>query len=71
MAGYKGYSMSNNAVEAYAEGEKPLSIPSMQTFKKPPNCSMAGITMNAMNTRVKKSIPKRSERRKNGSGQCR
>lgn len=25
MAGYKGYSMSNNAVEAYAEGEKPLS----------------------------------------------
>lgn len=25
MAGYKGYSMSNNAVEAYRSGEKPLS----------------------------------------------
>lgn len=25
MAGYKGYSMSNNAVEAYAKGEKPMS----------------------------------------------
>lgn len=25
MAGYKGYSMSNNAVSAYEDGEKPLS----------------------------------------------
>ena len=25
MAGYKGYSMSNNAVEAYLDGEKPMS----------------------------------------------
>ncbi|GFH41384.1 hypothetical protein [Pseudolactococcus insecticola] len=25
MAGYKGYSMSNNAVDAYNDGEKPLS----------------------------------------------
>lgn len=25
MAGYRGYSMSNNAVAAYANGEKPLS----------------------------------------------
>ena len=25
MAGYRGYSMSNNAVSAYADGEKPLS----------------------------------------------
>ena len=25
MAGYKGYSMSNNAVEAYESGEKPMS----------------------------------------------
>ena len=25
MAGYNGWSMSNNAVEAYANGEKPLS----------------------------------------------
>lgn len=25
MAGYNGYSMSNNAVAAYADGEKPLS----------------------------------------------
>lgn len=25
MAGYKGYSMSNNAVEAYINGERPLS----------------------------------------------
>lgn len=26
MAGYSGYSMSNNAVAAYENGEKPLSI---------------------------------------------
>lgn len=25
MAGYYGYSMSNNAVEAYKSGEKPFS----------------------------------------------
>lgn len=25
MAGYSGYSMSNNAVEAYESGEKPIS----------------------------------------------
>lgn len=25
MAGYNGWSMSNNAVEAYSNGEKPLS----------------------------------------------
>lgn len=25
MAGYRGYSMSNNAIEAYSNGEKPLS----------------------------------------------
>ena len=25
MAGYNGFSMSNNAVEAYENGEKPLS----------------------------------------------
>lgn len=25
MAGYSGWSMSNNAVDAYSNGEKPLS----------------------------------------------
>lgn len=25
MSGYKGYSMSNNAVAAYSEGKKPMS----------------------------------------------
>lgn len=40
MAGYNGWSMSNNAVQAYEDGEKPLSKWTKQTFIE----TIAGMT---------------------------